>query len=122
MLAVCKEVPVKNGIRLSGVFQVGKSYWFSQSGINFEYFKGNFKRKDNTYTFAWKQFYKCFYEDLSKVSRADYPQDVPESETRIEWCNCHYCGEMFAGRFHDKIEDNIECPNCHRVLSVSERF
>ena len=121
MLAVCKEVPVKDGEVLSKVFEVGKSYWFSQNGINFEYFKGSYKNKDNTYKFAWKQFYKCFQEDLIRVVRSDYQQDVDESKTKVEWCNCHYCGEMFAGRFHNPIEENIECPNCHSLLSISER-
>ncbi len=122
MLVICKKVPIKDGKLLSDVFQVGKSYWFSQKGINFEYFKGNYKRNDNTYRFAWKQFHKCFYQDLSRIIRSDYPSSIEENRTTIEWCNCHYCGEMFAGRFCNAVEENIECPNCHRILSISERY
>ncbi len=121
MLVICKEVPVKDGKLMSNVFRVGKSYWFSQKGITFEYFKGNYKNKDNTYRFGWKQFHKCFYEDLSRLVRSDYLSNNDDSETTVEWCNCHYCGEMFPGLFHSPLEENIECPNCHSILSISER-
>ena len=121
MLVICKEVPIVDGRLLSDVFHVGRSYWFSQRGIFFEYFKGNYKRRDNTYSISWKQFHKCFYEDLSRLVRADYPRDVADEDTVIEWCNCHYCGEMFPARFHEAADESVECPNCHSILSISER-
>lgn len=41
--------------------------------------------------------------------------------TFIAPCKCSYCGKEFKGRFVEAVHEYIECPNCKKNLSWSER-